>query len=108
MRKKMNEKGFINVIGVIVLMAITMLTLSFFHFDLRTETKSNATLKSNTTYVAEIVTSVWTGYLERPVTYFWNNIFIDLLWNSFVSNMSRVRDGKATDFENSAPKLQFN
>jgi len=49
--------------------------------------------------------TVWNSYLSQPILYFWHNIFIDLLWNSFIDNMERIRDGQPTTIEELAPQL---
>ncbi len=88
----------------IVIILIAVIVLSYFGFDLRAIIESDAT-QSNLEYPWGIGVLIWNNYLSQPILYFWHNIFIDLLWNSFVDNMERIRDGEPTTIEELSPKL---
>ena len=94
------NKGFI-IKFVLVLIAL-ILILSFFGIDLQSVVESPQSQK-NITYIVGLGKIVWDNYLSKPILYFWQNIFIDLLWESFVSNLERIKRGEPTDFELWAP-----
>jgi hypothetical protein len=87
----MNKKaGFIKTIVIIV---IALLVLSYFGFNLR-ETVEDPTTQSNFSYVTGFVVNVWNNYLKRPAVYLWNDIFIELIWNTAVENLKRLNSGQ--------------
>ena len=101
MKFKNDNKGLIKWIIIIL---IAVIVLSFFGFDLRTIIESDLT-QNNLGYLWGIGVTVWNEYLSRPILYFWHNIFINLLWDSFVENMERIKAGKPTTIEEMAPQL---
>ena len=102
--KKALQKEHNGFIKLIVLFVILILIISYFGIDLRAIVESPET-QGNLGYVWGLVVTVWHGYLERPILYFWNNIFVDLLWESFVSNLERIKDGAPHDFILNAPSV---
>ncbi|MFH1402120.1 MAG: hypothetical protein ABIG87_00665 [Patescibacteria group bacterium] len=88
----------------IIIILIAIIILSYFGFDLRAIVGSDAT-QNNLSYVWGLAVTVWNDYLSRPILYFWHNIFIDLLWESFVDNMNRIKNGEPTTIENLAPEI---
>lgn len=101
MTHRSRRGGFIKLVLIVI---IALLVLGYFNIDLQ-KTVESPTNQKNASYVKSVATSIWTKYLERPVMYFWNNIFINLLWNSFTSNLERIRDGEPTDFQMNAPTV---
>ncbi len=101
MKFKNDNRGLIK---WIILIVIAVIVLSYFGFDLRAIIESDRT-QNNLGYLWGLGVTVWNEYLSRPVLYFWNNIFIDLLWNSFVENMERIKAGQATTIEEMVPQL---
>lgn len=97
------KKGLIKTILVII---IAIIVLSYFGFDLQSIVESPQT-QGNLGYVWGLGVTLWQDYLAQPVLYFWNNIFINLIWEAFTSNMERIRDGEATDFELNAPGVNI-
>ena len=95
------ESGFAK---LIILIVIAILILSFFGFNLRSIVESD-TSKENFSYAWSWVVLVWDRYLSKPVTYFWNNIFIDLIWKTFVNSFERMRDDGTLPFEDLAPVI---
>ncbi|MFH1402140.1 MAG: hypothetical protein ABIG87_00765 [Patescibacteria group bacterium] len=96
-----NNKGFIKWLFLILLAVIA---LGYFGFDLRTIIESEP-VQDNLSYLWGIGVTVWNEYLSQPVLYFWHNIFIDLLWETFVENMERLKAGQATTAEQLAPEI---
>jgi len=97
-----NNAGLVRLILIIL---ILILVLSYFNVDIRSIVEAPQT-QDNLGYVFGWVILVWDEYLSTPVLYFWNNIFIDLLWESFVSNMERIKRGEPHDFELYAPRVE--
>lgn len=93
------QSGFVK---LIILIIIAILILSFFGFNLKSIVESD-TSKDNFGYAWGGVVLVWQNYLSRPVIYFWNNIFIDLIWKTFVNSFERLRDDGSLPFEDMAP-----
>ncbi len=94
------QGGFVKTIIIVV---IAVIVLGYFGFDLRTIIESESVQK-NLLYVWNFVVNVWENYLQRPALYLWNDIFIDLIWESFVDNMERIKDGEPTVLEQNAPE----
>jgi hypothetical protein len=101
----MNRQG--GLIKLIIVIIIAIIVLSYFSFDLRSIVEAPQT-QDNLGYVWELLTILWVDYLSQPILYFWNNIFIDLLWETFISNFERIKAGESNDFELNAPSVEFN
>ncbi|MEX0933758.1 MAG: hypothetical protein WD003_00665 [Candidatus Paceibacterota bacterium] len=95
------NKGLIK---LIILIVLGVLVLSYFNFDIKSFIDQPTTQK-NIEYIVEGAKYVWNEHLASPVLYFWNNIFIDLLWSSFVDNLERIKVGEPHDFELNAPVI---
>jgi len=101
MEFKNDNRGLIKWVVIIL---IAVIVLSFFGFDLRSIIESDLT-KNNIGYLWGLGVMVWNDYLSQPILYFWHNIFINLLWDSFVENMERIKAGEPTTIEEMAPQL---
>jgi hypothetical protein len=88
---------------VLIVIAI-ILVISYFGFDLRGVAESEQSQR-NFGYVKEQVVHVWEKYLERPAKYLWNDIFIELIWDTAVENLERIQDGKPSTIEDDGPAL---
>lgn len=91
-------------IKYIILGLIAILALSFFGYDIQNIVEAPGTQK-NLNYVGGGVVTVWEKYLEYPIKYFWNNIFIGILWNSFMHNLGKVNSGAPTELEAAGQRL---
>ena len=103
---KNNFKKGMSILGMIICGFIVILILSYFNISLRGVVESPAG-QDNINYVKDTSVGFWDRYLTGPAHYLWNDIFINLFWNSFVSNLERIRDGAPTDFDLYAPKIQI-
>jgi hypothetical protein len=95
-------KGGISILGVLFLCFIIILVLSYFRINIRSVVES-PTGQENLNYVKGEGTGLWNNYLKKPATYFWQDIFVEIFWKSFINNMERIRDGQPTDYEKAAP-----
>lgn len=95
--KDYNKKG--GLIRILILIIVAILVVSYFNIDLKALSEKPTT-QSNFSYVIETGSMVWKEYLSKPAAYFWNNIFIDLLWKSFIDNTNQIKKGE--------PPINFN
>jgi hypothetical protein len=100
-----NKKGGISILGIIVLGIIIILILSYFHISIKTVVES-PTGQENINYISGGTENLWTAYLEKPASYLWNDVWVNIFWKGFISNMERIRDGQPTDFDNASNNLK--
>jgi hypothetical protein len=80
--------------------------LSYYGFSLRTLVQAPAT-QDNFTYVATTTISVWDKYLRKPATYLWNDIFLNLIWEPAIDNLTKIKNGQPTNIASSSPALPY-
>ena len=103
--KNLNKrKRGISIIGILFFGFIIVLVLSYFKISIRSVVEST-TAQDNISYVGGGTRNLWDEYFRKPVSYLWNDIFINIFWASFINNMERIRDGQATDYEINAPAV---
>lgn len=100
-----NKKSGLSLIGIVILGFILILVLGFFKINIKSVVESPDS-QSNINYVKGTSQTIYQAYLEKPLTYLWKDIFIDIFWTSFIVNMKKIRDGQPTDFEQAAPISQ--
>lgn len=92
----------------IVLIILGLVVASyFFDFDIQ-EAVEDPQTQSNFHYITDNAKRLYNTYLHDTVQYLWNDVFIDLLWNSFIENLEHVKSGDPTIFENLAPSVDLN
>ena len=99
-------KGGISIIGMLILGFIIILVLSYFKISIKSVVES-PTGQDNISYIGGGTVNLWDTYLKEPATYLWNDIFINLLWNSFIDNMEKIKNGQPTDYQNAAPTVNI-
>jgi len=104
--KNLNTNRGISLLKIIILVFVAILILGYFGISLR-KTVESPTTQDNLHYVGGGTKSVWDRYLKDPVHYIWQDVWVNIFWRSFISNMERIRDGKPTDFEKAAPTPNF-
>ncbi|MCX6731622.1 MAG: hypothetical protein NTX55_01380 [Candidatus Parcubacteria bacterium] len=82
---------------IIILIIIIVAVLSYFNFDVKKFFESDI-VKNNFGFVWNWVSYVWENYLRGPLDYFWNDVFINLIWNSFIENLQRFKAGQSPNF----------
>ncbi len=103
MNAKWKKPGF-SILGILLLGVLVIFVLSYFKISVRSVVES-PTAKENVNYVTDSGKSIWDQYLKKPAAYIWNDIIVGLLWQSFVNNLERVKNGQPTSIESSAPAL---
>lgn len=81
----------------IILIIIVIAVLSYFGFNLKDFFESDI-VRNNFGYVWNFVKYVWENYLARPAKYLWNDVFINLIWDSFIENLQRFKAGQGPSF----------
>jgi len=103
--KNFNKQRGISILGVLVLGVILILVLSYFHVSIKSVVES-PTGQDNVNYVGGGAKSLWTTYLAEPASYLWNDVWVNIFWKSFISNMERIRDGQPTDLQKAGNNLK--
>lgn len=93
-------------IKLIILIIIAIFVLSFFGISIRSLIEGES-FQENFNYVLNVVKSVWQKYLAESAKYLWNDIFIDLIWNSFIENLEKIKGGGPSELIENAPSLDF-
>lgn len=86
------------------MIVIALLILSYFGLNIRAIVNSPAG-QENFSYAQELMIKAWDGYLKKPVIYLWKDIFLDLIWNPAVENLTKIKDGEPDDLQSSAPEI---
>lgn len=77
-------------IKFVIVIVIVILILSYFGFNLKDFFERDI-VRNNLRYAWDGVIYVWDNYLTRPFEYLWNDVFINLIWNSFIENLKRIK-----------------
>ena len=89
------NRGFI---GIIVLIVVAIIILSYLGFDLKKIFTSDLTQK-NFSYVTSFVKDIWSNYLSVPFTFVWNEAVKPLLllaWKTFMAGVDGIKNANAT------------
>jgi hypothetical protein len=101
-KKRNASRG--GLLRTIIFIIIALLVLSYFGLNIRAIVNSPAG-HENFTYVQEIMINVWNNYLKGPATYLWNDIFLKLIWNPAIENLTKIKDGQPDSLQSSAPTV---
>ncbi len=99
------QKG-ISILSILVFGFLLILVLSYFNISIKGVVESPVG-QENLNYVGGGTVSLWDRYLKAPLSYLWNDVWIDIFWKGFINNMERIRDGKPTDFDTAIPSIKF-
>ncbi len=91
-------------IRYILLGLVIIIVLSFFGYDLKAIMEAPLT-QNNIHYVTGGVSYVWDTYLKGPIVYFWDKIFVGILWKAFVHNLERIDAGAPTELQSAGQRL---
>jgi len=93
------QAGFIR-LRTIVIIILILVALGLFGVNVEEEIVENEEVQNNVSYVWTGVVSFWDRYLSDPAEYLWNDVFVGLIWDSFIINMQALRNGQsATNFD---------
>lgn len=93
--KKKGDRGFVK-LAVIVL--IGLLVISYMGISVKDVVESPAG-QSNFQYIKDISVAVWERYFEKPLTYFYREIWIELMWEPFIEALRDIKNGRPTSIE---------
>jgi hypothetical protein len=80
---------------------LLLIVLSLLGVNVKEDIAENPTVQDNTSYVSVGVKTFWSNYLSGPAHFLWKDIFVDILWETFIRNMITLREGGTpTDFTN--------
>lgn len=94
-------------IRLILILVILLVVMGLAGFSVK-DAFQNPQVKSNIEFVTKPIVEGFNNYIKPSLLYFWNNIFIKLLWSSFISNMERIKNGEPDDFQMNAPYVMPN
>lgn len=103
--KKFNDNKGISILGILFFGFILLLILSYFNVSVKSVVES-PTGQENINYVKGETKSFWDKYLAEPARYLWQDVWVDIFWKGFISNMERIRDGKPTDFDKASLDIE--
>ena len=89
------EAGLVKLVVVIV---IGILIISYMGISVRDVVESPAG-QSNFGYIKEISVAAWDRYFEEPLTYFYREIWIELMWEPFIEALRDIKAGRPTSLE---------
>lgn len=98
-------KGFINIRNLVIIVIILVI-LGLSGVSVEEDIVENEGVQENTSYVLTGVQNVWNNYLAQPFMFLWNDIFVELIWESFIVNMQALRNGDTPtnfDLQNELP-----
>lgn len=84
----MRNKGFIQIIIIVVLLVIILSLLGVSLSSLF----SNPVLQQNFGFLGNWLIKLWTNYLSQPFQYIWD-IWVDLIWGTFIDTLKGVKEG---------------
>lgn len=91
-----------------IIYIIIGIALASFYFGFSVQdVVENEQTQSNFSYISTHLGTFYEAHLAEKVNYIWNDIIVDLLWNSFIENMQRVRNGEPTNIEMLAPSISL-
>lgn len=85
------------VVAILLLVILGLLGVSVQH-----DVVENPGVQENTSYVGTGIATFFTTYLAAPFDFLWNDVFVGILWNTFVENMERLRNGEPPTYFNGA------
>jgi hypothetical protein len=65
-----------------------------------------AGFQDNWALIKDGTVHVWDNYLKKPATYLWNEIFLKLIWEPAVGNLTKIKNGEPDDIRSNAPVIQ--
>ena len=101
-KKRNDNRG--GLVRLVIYIVIVLLIISYFGLNIRAIVNSPAG-QENFTYVQELMINVWNGYLKKPVLYLWNDIFLKLIWEPAIENLTKIKNGEPDTIRTNAPTI---
>jgi len=91
---------------IIIIIAIVVASY-FFDFSVQDAVEDEQT-QSNFSYIQTETNKFYTEHLKKSIDYFWNDIFIDLIWDSFKGDLEKLKAGEMTAAQEAGPGIDLN
>lgn len=89
----------------IILIIIGLVLASyFFDFSVQDAVEDEQT-QSNYNYIKTHTLNFYNAYLRQPLSYFWDTIVIDIIWNNFTEYFTSVQNGESTILDQAAKNI---
>jgi hypothetical protein len=88
----------------VLIIVVALLALSYYGFSLRNLVNAPVT-QDNFGYVATTTVTFWDKYLNEPASYLWNDVFINLIWDPGIKNLTEMKNSQPTDLSSSSPTI---
>jgi amino acid permease len=98
--------GFIRLKTVIVII-IVLVVFGLLGISVRDDIVENEQVGENVSYVWQITVAVYDNYIKEPLTWFWEEVFVDLIWGAFVGTMNALKDGEDIPATQYAPAPNY-
>ena len=83
-------------------MILLLVVLGLLGVSVQHDVVEHEGVQENVSYVSTGVVGFWNTYLSQPAQWLWQELIVNILWETFARNMERLRDGETpTDFTNS-------
>lgn len=89
---------------MIIVILIALLLLAYFGLNLRAIVNS-PTFADNWSFLKGLAMDLWNNYLKGPLGYLWNTIFVPLIWQPAVHNLTRMSTGGGSISTSSVPSM---
>jgi biopolymer transport protein ExbD len=93
-----NQNGGISILGVLILGILLVLVLNYFHITIQV-TVNNPTPEAS--HVGQTNQNLWTMYVQKPLEYIWNEIWLPYFWQPFLDALKNFKEGQPTSSQNS-------
>lgn len=84
-------------IGILVLVVVAILLISYLGFDLKKIFTSEAVVK-NFSYVWSFLKMVWDNFLVVPWNFFWNDLMkplFEIMWKGFLMGVEGIKNANS-------------
>lgn len=86
--KNLDKQKGISILGILFLGLIIILALSYFHISIKAVVESPAG-QENLNFIEGTSRSLWNDYFAKPASYLWNDIWLNIFWKPFISNLDK-------------------
>lgn len=91
---------------IIIIVVGIILASYFFDFSVKDAVEDEQT-QSNFNYIKIEVSDFYNEHLKKHVDYIWKDIFVDLIWKSFVGDLEKMKAGETPDAFKAGPRVNI-